>query len=315
VNGTGPEWFACQSRRRRYLVGVSGGADSMALLHLLLGHGFRNLVVCHLDHRLRGRASTADARFVARAAASLGLPAELGRIDVRQSAEDSGESIETAARRARHEFFADCASRHRCRRVVLAHHADDQAETVLWNLLRGSHGPRGMSAIHEIKAAGQQLELHRPLLGRRRADLRAYLRENRVQWREDASNAQPFTARNRLRHDALPLLTKIAGRDIIPALARTADAGTDTAEILAWALDQAGLTDPQDRLHLPSLRKLPPALQRAAIHRFLTGSGIPDLDHATVQRCLTLLAPDGPPSINLPGNHRLRRRAGRLFVE
>ena len=101
MNGTDSEWFAHQSRRRRYLVGVSGGADSMALLHLLLEHGFRNLVVCHLDHRLRGRASTADARFVARAAGSLGLPAELGRIDLRQSAEDSGESVETAARRAR----------------------------------------------------------------------------------------------------------------------------------------------------------------------------------------------------------------------
>ncbi len=151
--------------------------------------------------------------------------------------------------------------------------------------------------------------LHFPLLHRRRDDLRAYLRENQIRWREDASNAEPFTARNRLRRDALPLLAEIAGRDIIPALARAAEAGADAGTILTWALDQAALTDPRGRLHLPALRKLPPALQRAAIHRFLSESGVPDLDHAAVRRCLTLLAPDGPPSINLPGNHRLRRPA------
>lgn len=315
MNGTDSEWFAHQSKRRRYLVGVSGGADSMAMLHLLIGHGFRNLVVCHLDHRLRGRASTADARFVAKAANSLGLPAEVGRIDVRQSADESGEAIEAAARRNRHEFFSNCASRHHCRRVLLAHHADDQAETVLWNLLRGSHGLRGMKVIHTIQIGRQHLEIHRPLLNRRRENLRAYLRENQLRWREDASNAEPFTARNRLRLEALPLLAEIAGRDIIPALARSAEAGTDAAEILNWALDQAALTDPQDRLHLPALRKLPAALQRAAVHRFLSESGIPGLDHATIQRCLKLFDPKGPPSINLPGDHRFRRRAGRLFVD
>lgn len=285
------------------------------MLHMLIGHGFGNLVVCHLDHRLRGRASTADARFVAGAASSLGLPADLGRIDVRQSAEDSGEAIETAARRARHEFFSDCSLRHRCRRVLLAHHADDQAETVLWNLLRGSHGLRGMKAIQTIQIGRQHLEIHRPLLHRRREDLRAYLQKHKIRWREDSSNAEPFTARNRLRNEALPLLAEIAGRDIIPALARSAETGTNAREVLHWALDQAALSDPQERLHLPALRQLPPALQRAAIHRFLTESGIPDLDHATIQRCLTLLDPTGPPSINLPGDHRLRRRAGRLFVD
>lgn len=315
MNKITSEWFASQSKRRRYLLGLSGGADSMALLHLLLDHGFRNLVVCHLDHRLRGRASTGDARFVATVAQTLGLPAELARIDVRQSAEDAGESIETAARRARHEFFADCGSRHRCQRVLLAHHADDQAETVLWNLLRGSHGPSGMSTAQEIRIAGRRLDLHRPLLGLRRAELRDYLRRHHIRWREDASNAEPFTARNRLRNETLPLLAKIAGRDVIPALARSTTGATDAVEILDWALDQARPTDPQGRLHLPALRKLPPALQRAAIHRFLTDAGTPGLDHATIGRCLDLLKPDGPPATNLPGGSHLRRRAGRLFVD
>ena len=126
------------------MVGVSGGADSVALLHLLVAGGFRNLVVCHLDHCLRGRASTGDARFVRRLAEKLGLECEIGRIDVAERMAASRDSMETAARNARHGFFAECAVKHRCRRILLGHHADDQAETVLWNLLRGSHGLKGM---------------------------------------------------------------------------------------------------------------------------------------------------------------------------
>jgi len=312
--GTAP-WFGRASRRRRYLVGVSGGADSVALLHLLLGHGFRQLVVCHLDHRLRGRASTGDARFVVRIAEKLGLPVETGRIDVAARAAEAGESIEVAARRARHEFFAECAARHRCPRVVLAHHAEDQAETVLWNLLRGSHGPKGMAEIQGIAVGRRRLELHRPLLGHRRAELREFLRSRKIRWREDATNAEPHTPRNRLRHEALPLLAGIAGRDVVPALVRAADAGTDAAAILDWALEKAHVTDPQGRLHLPALRELPAALRQSALHRYLSDHGIPDLDRATVLRCLGLIDPVGPPALDLPGSRRLRRRAGRMWVE
>jgi tRNA(Ile)-lysidine synthase len=308
-------WFARASRRRRYLVGVSGGADSVALLHLLLGHGFRRLVVCHLDHRLRGRASTDDARFVARIADALGLPVETARVDVRACAAEAKESIEVAARRARHEFFAACAARLRCPRVVLAHHADDQAETVLWNLLRGSHGPKGMSEIQTVAVGRRRIELHRPLLGHRRAELREFLRRHGIRWREDATNAEPHTPRNRLRHEALPLLAGIAGRDVVPPLVRAACGGADAAAILDWALEQARVADPQGRLHLPALRKLPAALQRAAMHRYLSGHGVPGLDRATILRCLELLDPSGPPALDLPGSRRLRRRAGRIWLE
>ena len=301
--------------RRRYLVGVSGGADSMALLHLLLEHGFRRLVVCHLDHRLRGRASTEDARFVARAAGRLGLPVEAARIDVAARAREAGESLEVAARRARHEFFAGCAARRRCPRVLLAHHTEDQAETVLWNLLRGSHGPKGMAVIQSIDVGRRRLELHRPLLGYRRAELREFLRSRRIRWREDATNAEPHTPRNRLRHEALPLLAEIAGRDVAPQLARAAQAGADAEAILDWALERARVVDPRGRLHLPALRALPPALRQAAIHRYLAGLGVPDLSRATVLRCLALIDPGTPPVVNLPGDRRLRRRAGRMWVE
>jgi tRNA(Ile)-lysidine synthase len=307
-------WFEQTSKRRRYLVGVSGGADSIALLHLLVEHGFSNLVVCHLDHRLRGRDSTADARFVAQTAAKLGLPCELGRTDVAALARANGASLETAGREARHAFFAGCAKKHRCPRVLLAHHADDRAETALWNLLRGSHGVKSIRPEQTIRANGRTLTLIRPLLGLRRTQLRAYLTGRGLAWREDATNAEGIAIRNRLRLEALPLLENIAGRDIVPALLRAADASVDQEAITAWALDRANVRDPQGRLHLPALRALPPALQRAAIHRYLGDHGIPNLDRETLDRALALLDPAGPSALNLPSGRHLRRRAGRMEV-
>src|SRR6478752_7213229 len=102
-------WLASASRGLRYLVGVSGGADSVALLHLLHAHRFHNLVVCHLDHGLRGSVSTADARFVAKLAQSLDLSCELAKVNVKRLAKATHTSLETAGRTARHRFFADCA--------------------------------------------------------------------------------------------------------------------------------------------------------------------------------------------------------------
>jgi len=309
-------WLESASPRRRWLVGVSGGADSVALLHLLVHGGLRKLVVCHLDHRLRGRASTEDGRFVQRLAASLGLPFEMQRVEVARLARLRGESLETAARWARHEFFAGCAKIHRCRRVILAHHADDQAETVLWNLLRGSHGLKAMREVQEIvTASATRLELHRPLLGLRRGDLRAWLTARNLRWREDASNGETAAVRNRLRLEAMPLLSAIAGRDASAMLARAAAAADEPREILAWALEHAQVLDPQGRLHLPAMRLLPPPLQRAAMARFLQTHGVPEIDRALVARAMCLIDPAGPPAVNLPGGARLRRREARVFVE
>jgi tRNA(Ile)-lysidine synthase len=309
-------WFATASRRKRWLVGVSGGADSVALLHLLVQAGFRNLVVCHLDHRLRGRASTEDARFVKRLAARLGLECAAAAVDVSGRMRESGESMETAARNARHGFFAECAVRFKCPRVLLAHHADDQAETVLWNLLRGSHGLKGMRETQEFTTeSGEVLEFHRPLLGVRRAELVAWLVSNKWSWREDASNAEPVAVRNRLRNEALPLLAEISGRDVVAALVRGADNTGDAEALENWALDQAKVLDPQGRLHVPVLRGLPVALRRAALWKFLRDHGIRSADRDLIERGLELLDVENPAVVNLPGGRRLRRRAGRLRVD
>ena len=309
-------WLDRASRGVRWLVGVSGGADSVALLYLLVEGGFRKGVVCHLDHRLRGRASTEDARFVRRLAGKLGLPCEIGRVDVRERMRACGESMETAARNARHDFFAACAVKHRCRRVLLGHQADDQAETVLWNLLRGSHGLKGMREEQRIvTGSGVELCLVRPLLGVRHAGLVDWLRASGYRWREDASNREPVAVRNRLRNEVFPLLEEISGRDAVAAFVRGAADAVVREDVENEALERARVLDPQGRLHLPELRKLPLDLQRAALRKFLLDHGIPSLDRSLLERAVGLLDTSKVAVVNLPGGGRLRRREGRLWIE
>jgi len=303
-------WFTEAPKARKWLVGVSGGADSVALLHLLVEHGFKKLVICHLDHRLRGKASTGDAKFVERLAEKLGLPFEIARVEVEALAKEKRESLETAARHARHDFFAECAKRHRCQRVLLAHHADDQAETILWNLLRGSHGLRGMKEVQSI----DRLEIHRPLLKWRREDLKAYLSSNRLSWREDATNAEPIAVRNRVRNEVLPLLGEVSGRDPVTALERELTHWDESRSITEWALKKADVTDPQGRLHLKALRDLPPALQRAAIGDYLSQNGV-TLNQDLLHRAHQLIESTDSSVINLPNGRHFRRRAGRMFLD
>ncbi|MES2476646.1 MAG: tRNA lysidine(34) synthetase TilS [Verrucomicrobiota bacterium] len=309
-------WFATADKTARWLVAVSGGADSLALLHLLVEAGFHDLVVCHLDHGLRGEDSAADAEFVRALATDLGLVCEVVQADVRSRMAARGESLETAARHERHAFFGDCVEKYDCPRVLLAHHEDDQAETVLWNLLRGSHGMKGMRERQDFTtASGAKLEFHRPLLAVRRAKLVAWLVAQKRPWREDASNAQPIAVRNRLRHEALPLLAEISSRDAVAAFARGAETDRDRDELEAWALAQAQVVDPQGRLHVPVLRKLPAALQRAAFAAFLQQADVAGVSRALLERLRALLDASSPPAVNLPGNLRIRRRAGRMILE
>jgi tRNA(Ile)-lysidine synthase len=301
--------------RQRHLLGLSGGRDSVALLHTLLEAGADKLVLCHLNHQLRGLFSAHDASFVRELAEKHDLPFEIARHNIQRRAEEEGVSLEVAARRSRHELFALCAKKHRCTRVLLAHHADDNAETVLLNLLRGSSGLKGMRFESELTAAGKTLTLVRPLLGVRRSEIDTYLTARKLPYRDDASNLEPFTARNRLRLEALPLLAKIMDRDVTPAINRAAEASEEDREALDGLIEVLDLVDPQERLFLPKLRKLPDPLQRRALFLYLLDSGIGDLSRDLITRCQALLDPASPAKVNLPGDLHLRRRAGRLFVE
>jgi tRNA(Ile)-lysidine synthase len=308
-------WIHQASKRKKLMVGVSGGLDSMALLYLLHDAGFKNVVVCHLDHGLRGKESAGDAQFVKRVGKQLGYEVIAVKVNLRDKMKQSGLSLETAGREARHEFFSACGKQQRCRILLLAHHADDQAETILWNLLRGSLGFRGMSEVSELNMDGRAMTVVRPLLGVRKAALKTWMLERKLAWREDATNAVNDVVRNRLRNEAIPLLDEIAKRDVTPNLMRAAEIDAEWRGLLDWSVAAAAATDPQGRLHTGALKELPAVLSRAVIADYLKKKQIENLDWRLLERCLELLDTSKAASVNLPGGGRLRRKAGRIFVE
>jgi tRNA(Ile)-lysidine synthase len=187
----------------RVAVAVSGGADSVALLLLLEELRERLgivLSVAHFNHQLRGKASDADEKFVARLAAARALPFHVHRADVAAEARRRRSNLEDAARRLRYEFFARLVRESHAERVAVAHTADDQAETVLAHILRGT-GLAGLGGIHPVVG-----HVVRPLLELRRAELRAYLRARKQRWREDITNLDLTRLRARIRCKLLPLL-------------------------------------------------------------------------------------------------------------
>ena len=300
--------------RKKLLIAVSGGADSVALLHLLLEAGHKNLVVAHFNHSLRGAASRADAIFVGRLARKHGLVFEMGSGNVRSAAKSGKQSLETAAREARYEFLSAAATKHRTRDLMLAHHADDQVETCLFQFLRGSGaaGLSGMKACSRRTVGGIPLILHRPLLGITKANLLAYLEERKITHREDASNAMADATRNKLRLKVLPLIGELLGPSFREAIVRNARIFSDEEDLLY------GLASPMaahDQLPLKILQELHPALRRRVLHEWLKRRGIREPGFSEVELTASLLQPGGPAKINLPGNRHARRRSGVLFIE
>jgi len=204
----------------RVAVAVSGGPDSVCLLHVLIELAPRwalRLSVVHFDHRLRGESSRADADFVAGLAEGLGLPFRLGSADVAALARTNRENLEQAARKARRELFLQLLRAGEADRVALGHTRSDQAETVLFRLLRGA-GATGLAAIWPVTAEG----FVRPLIEVSRSQVEQYLRERRLPWRLDDSNLDLRWARNRIRHELLPLLRSGWNPAIEELLAQTA---------------------------------------------------------------------------------------------
>jgi tRNA(Ile)-lysidine synthase len=209
----------------RVAVAVSGGADSVALLALLLeARDELGIVVsvAHYNHRLRGAESDADAQFVEQLA-------NAGNIEYLTAASDTlhDRNVEALARHDRYAFFSQLVREGRVKKIATAHTAEDQAETVLTRLLRGS-GTAGISGILPSLDGGT---IVRPLLETRRADLRAWATALGLAWREDASNLDDRFLRNRIRHELLPLLERGYNSAIVEVLGRAAEvARADEAE-------------------------------------------------------------------------------------
>jgi tRNA(Ile)-lysidine synthase len=210
-------------------VAVSGGADSVALLLLLLELREKLgivLSVLHFNHKLRGKSSDADEKFVANLAAKHKLTFHIGHADVAAKAKREKANLEDAARRARYAFFAKLVDQGHVNCIAVAHTADDQAETVLSHILRGT-GLAGLGAIHPV--AGH---IVRPLLEARRAQLRAYLKSRKQAWREDVTNRDVTKTRARIRKKLLPLLEKQFQPAVVEHLATLAELAREDESFL-----------------------------------------------------------------------------------
>ncbi len=302
---------------KKILVAVSGGRDSVVLLHLLTQIlPVEQLIVVHVNHQLRGDESDADAKLVSKLAEFYGCIYIEHVCDVSQSSEKEKVSIETAARKARHQFFAQVQAKYKAAAVLLAHHADDQAETILFNLLRGSVGLKGMNLMQKIQVDvdGELLDLNllRPLLKVRRCVIKDYQKHHHLAYAEDSSNNELIYTRNRLRHEAIPLLVDVMQRDVVNKILDSYDLA---CEELAEEDDLHVYLDKDDRLVISELIKLSQLEQRKIIKLYLQDQGVVNLSAKLILAAVDLLTNLEKPSINLPKNAKLRRKEKRVWVE
>jgi tRNA(Ile)-lysidine synthase len=221
------------------LLAVSGGADSVALaraMGALKTGGEGRLCVAHLNHHLRGEESAADEAFVVELCRRLALPCEVGHARVAELAARGGDGLEAAARQARYDFLRRTAARLGARYVVTAHTADDQAETILHRILRGT-GIGGLRGMDRARPLGPAATLIRPLLEFRRAQLLGYLDDLGQPYRHDASNQDTRLTRNRIRHELLPQLAEQFNPAVVDALLRLGRLAGEVQSVLDSAVE------------------------------------------------------------------------------
>ncbi len=317
----------------RVAVAVSGGADSVALLCLLLELRAELgivLSVAHVNHKLRGEESDEDEGFVARLAGQYGLDLHVREAPVDGSRRSEiGSGIEAAARELRHGFFRQLARDGRVSKIATAHTLDDQAETVLLRIFRGT-GIRGLAGIHPrivFEEQGRAFgEMVRPLLGFRRAALQGYLRQRGQSWREDSSNRNIAFLRNRVRHRLLPTIGEEFGEAAIEHMGELAEIAR--AEEEYWqqvhpeiAAPSAGSNSEDETRQAASLQvgpllALPLAAQRRLVRGWLATTA-PDLSISfrLIEEALELARGPAGKKMELPNRRNLRRGRQELLWE
>jgi len=287
----------------RWAVGVSGGADSVALLLVLKDRPDLSLHIAHMDHQTRQGESAADARFVAELAATLKLPCAIAlRSGIEATLPNLAKNHSSRFRNARFEFFRQLVEKQDLQGILLAHHADDQAETVLMRLLRGA-GPTGLGGIR-LKSKVRGLKIMRPLLGVDSRDLREFLRSANQPWREDSSNQSDQYQRNVLRK-WLKVRPDVR-RSLLDLQARS-------RVLRSWLEGNAPVL--ADAFPATVLANLPLPIARHSACRWLMKQGAPanGLNDKTVDRLIEMASDAAsPPRMDFPGQLGVRRRQGNI---
>lgn len=264
----------------KVLVGVSGGPDSVALVHILSALADQlqvEICIAHLDHGFRGRESEEDAEFVRNLAGVLGLRAVVEARDVAGFARKHNLSAQAAAREVRYGFFAEAARLLGCNKLATGHNANDQAETVLQRFLRGS-GPAGLGGIPPVRDGW----IVRPLIETSRTEIEKYCIDNNLPTRLDRSNLKTVYTRNKIRLQLIPLLEKEYNPNIVETLVRTGEIMRDEDRFLEetaseyWAQTCLRQAEGEIAFDLERFLRLPPAIQGRLIRKAwgkLTGDG------------------------------------------
>ncbi len=310
------------------VVAVSGGADSTALLLALeelktINKLTVEICIAHLDHRLR-KTSARDAKWVSELATKLGYRSVIGRSRVAETARATSDNLEQAAREARYAFLERTAKKVTANYVLTAHTMDDQAETVLMRLMRGSAGTGlgGMEAIRPL-AKNSSIKLVRPLLWARRSDTEDYCRVRRTEFLVDEMNEDQSFARVKVRKQLLPLMESFNNK-VVEALSRTATLLREDGAVLfsdSGALLKRASVEGETKtpaLNVKVLSEAPPALRRRALRQWLSeargGSRRLEMVHlSSVEKLLEGEA--GGRVVELPGGGRVRRKRNRLEFE
>ncbi len=305
-------------RKGRLVVGVSGGADSMALLTLLvhlLPRPQERLIVVHVHHGLRGRSADLDLKLVEQTAQRYGLVFRAFHGDVAAEAKRQKKSLEDAGRLLRQRCFMDVAASNQAKAVLLAQHQDDQVETFLMRLLRGA-GRQGLSSMPAKRPfphpqAPSGLWLIRPLLKVSKADLEHYLVTQRQRWRRDTSNDQLHFTRNQLRHQLLPLLEKTYNPQIRATLAQTMTSLALESDFINLEIQKkqrqvvSVLTTQKATVDLKKFKRLHPALQWGLLSWLWDNLHLPAKSHRHLQRLMTACH-QGHAGLALPGQWQAR---------
>ena len=285
----------------RVLCAVSGGADSVCLLHLVKELGDVECLCAHFDHSLRGAASRQDAAFVEELCRQWGVPFFTERGDVAAHARKTKQSLETAGRELRYAFLRQTAEACGADRIATAHNQNDNAETVLFRMARGT-SLRGLGGIPPERDG-----IVRPLLNVSRQEIEAYLTERGIPWREDATNALDAAARNRVRHHVLPALESVHPGSAANIARMTETLREDEEYLTSLAAEKLAAWG-DEALSAAELAALPKSISRRVLRLWLGE----DLSRERLEAVLALCSAGPSAEAELPGGRRVRRENDRL---